>query len=115
MRQLWKDGSLCMKINIYYGGRGVIDDPTLYVITKMADVFRELNVTVEQFNLYEQKNNITALAGSLKGADGLANFHEGRRIMSTNWTFVRAFYAVFQQCRIGVAGKRKGVRSSRRK
>ena len=62
---------MCMKINIYYGGRGVIDDPTLYVITKMADVFRELNVTVEQFNLYEQKNNITALAGSLKGADGI--------------------------------------------
>lgn len=43
------------EINIYYGGQGVIDDPTLYVITKMADVFRELNVTVEQFNLYEQK------------------------------------------------------------
>lgn len=24
-----------MKINIYYGGRGLLDDPTLYVISKI--------------------------------------------------------------------------------
>ena len=24
-----------MKVNIYYGGRGVLDDPTLYVLNKM--------------------------------------------------------------------------------
>ena len=27
-----------MKVNIYYGGRGVLDDPTLYVIQKMESV-----------------------------------------------------------------------------
>ena len=27
-----------MKINIYYGGRGLIGDPTLYVIKKMQEV-----------------------------------------------------------------------------
>ena len=35
-----------MKINIYYGGRGLLDDPTLYVISKMEDVLRELRVKV---------------------------------------------------------------------
>ena len=28
-----------MKINIYYGGRGLLDDPTLFVINKMEDIF----------------------------------------------------------------------------
>ncbi len=60
-----------MKINIYYGGRGLINDPTLYVINKMQEVFDELNVTVERFNLYELKNNITTLPQSLKSADGI--------------------------------------------
>ena len=27
-----------MKVNIYYGGRGLLDDPTLYVIDKMQEV-----------------------------------------------------------------------------
>ena len=27
-----------MKINIYYGGRGLINDPTLYVMNKMQEV-----------------------------------------------------------------------------
>lgn len=31
-----------MKVNIYYGGRGVLDDPTLYVIQKMESVLIEL-------------------------------------------------------------------------
>lgn len=60
-----------MKINIYYGGRGIIDDPTLLVLSKMTQVFKELNVQVEQFNLFEQKNGITALPGTLKNADGI--------------------------------------------
>lgn len=60
-----------MKVNIYYGGRGLIDDPTLYVINKMQEVLEELHVTVERFNLYEQKNNITTLPQTLKSADGI--------------------------------------------
>ena len=60
-----------MKINIYYGGRGLIDDPSLYVINKMQDVLAELRVTVERYNLYELKNNITTLPKSLKSADGI--------------------------------------------
>lgn len=38
-----------MKINIYYGGRGLMDDPTLYVINKMQEVLEELRVTVVRF------------------------------------------------------------------
>lgn len=60
-----------MKINIYYGGRGLIDDPTLYVINKMQEVFEELNVNVERFNIYEQKNNIATLPQTFKDADGI--------------------------------------------
>lgn len=60
-----------MKINIYYGGRGLIDDPTLYVINKMQEVLTELHVTVERFNLYELKNSITTLPQTLKAADGI--------------------------------------------
>ena len=33
-----------MKVNIYYGGRGLLDDPTLYVIGKMEEVLKELRV-----------------------------------------------------------------------
>lgn len=60
-----------MKINIYYGGRGLIDDPTLYVINKMQNVLEELHVTVERFNLHELKNTITTLPQTLKSADGV--------------------------------------------
>lgn len=60
-----------MKVNIYYGGRGLIDDPTLFVINKMQEVLEELHVTVERFNLYELKNNITTLPQTLKTADGI--------------------------------------------
>lgn len=60
-----------MKINIYYGGRGLIDDPTLFVINKMQEVLEELHVTVERFNLYEMKNSITTLPKTLKEADGI--------------------------------------------
>lgn len=60
-----------MKINIYYGGRGMVDDPTLAVINKMQSVFEELNITVERFNLYEMKNAITTLPQTLKIVDGI--------------------------------------------
>lgn len=60
-----------MKINIYYGGRGLLDDPTIYVINKMQAVFEELHVSVDRFNLYELKNSITTLPQTLKDADGI--------------------------------------------
>ena len=41
-----------MKVNIYYGGRGVLDDPTLYVIKKMENVLVELRVEVHRYNIY---------------------------------------------------------------
>ena len=60
-----------MKINIYYGGRGLIDDPTLYVINKLQSVLEELHVEVERFMLQELKNSITTLPQTLKNADGI--------------------------------------------
>ena len=50
-----RDEGLLMNINIYYGGRGLIDDPTLFVINKMQEVLEELRVKVERFNLHELK------------------------------------------------------------
>ncbi|HAG68837.1 MAG TPA: SCP-2 sterol transfer family protein [Lachnospiraceae bacterium] len=60
-----------MKINIYYGGRGILDDPSLYVIGKMQEVFKELNVRTELFKLYELKNTITTLPASINDCDGV--------------------------------------------
>lgn len=60
-----------MKVNIYYGGRGLMDDPTLYVINKTQAVLEELNVKVERYMLNELKNNITTLPQTLKDADGI--------------------------------------------
>ena len=60
-----------MKINIYYGGRGMLDDPTLYVINQFETVLDELNVKVERFNLYEQRSTITSLPSSINEADGI--------------------------------------------
>lgn len=60
-----------MQINIYYGGRGLMDDPTLFCINKMQEVFEELHVNVETFYLYELKNTITTLPQTLKNADGI--------------------------------------------
>ena len=58
-----------MKINIYYGGRGLLDDPTLYVIGKMENVLRELRVKVERYNIYEHKNELAALPQTFKYVD----------------------------------------------
>lgn len=60
-----------MKVNIYYGGRGLLDDPTLYVLNKMEDVLRELRVTIERYNIHEYKNSISTLPQTLKEADGI--------------------------------------------
>lgn len=63
--------ALGMKVNIYYGGRGLLDDPTLYVIDKMQEVLVELRVTVERYNIYEHKNSISTLPQTIKDADGI--------------------------------------------
>lgn len=60
-----------MNIHIYYGGRGLIDDPTNYVINKMQEVLEELRVNVTRYNLYEIKNSIPTLPQTLKDADGI--------------------------------------------
>ncbi|MCQ2506553.1 MAG: NAD(P)H-dependent oxidoreductase [Lachnospiraceae bacterium] len=60
-----------MQINVYYGGRGLIEDSTLFVISKLTEVFEELRINVVCYKLYENKNEITALASSLKNADGV--------------------------------------------
>lgn len=60
-----------MNINVYYGGRGIIDDPTLFVINKMQEVLEELRVNVTRYNLYECKNSIVTLPQTLKDADGV--------------------------------------------
>ncbi len=60
-----------MKINIYYGGRGVIGDPSLFAIKKMMQVFEELNVKVQKYDLYDQKSQIATLHQTLKDADGI--------------------------------------------
>lgn len=60
-----------MNINIYYGGRGIIDDPTIYVINKMQEVLEELRVNVMRYNLYESRANISTLPQTLKEADGV--------------------------------------------
>lgn len=60
-----------MRVNIYYGGRGLIEDPTIYVINKLTEVLEEIRVEVVRYNLYEEKNAITMLPKTLKEADGV--------------------------------------------
>ena len=60
-----------MKVNIYYGGRGLLDDPTLYVLKKMEEVLKELRVTVERINIYEHKSEIATLPQTMREADGI--------------------------------------------
>ncbi len=48
-----------------------MDDPTLFVLSKMEEVLTELHVQVEWFRLHELKNNITTLPQTLKNADGI--------------------------------------------
>lgn len=60
-----------MRIHIYYGGRGLIEDSTIYVMNKITEVLNELRVEVTRFNLFEQKNGIVMMPNSLKDADGV--------------------------------------------
>ena len=60
-----------MRVNVYYGGRGLIDDPTLYTIDKVTQVLDELHVSVERYNLYEDKAGISVLPKTLKEAEGV--------------------------------------------
>ena len=56
-----------MNINIYYGGRGIIDDPTIFV----TEVLEELRVKVRRYNLYDVKNEIMTWPQTLKDTDGI--------------------------------------------
>jgi multimeric flavodoxin WrbA len=49
----------------------LIEDPTLYVISRLTAVLEELNVQVTRYNLYEEKNAISMLPKTLKEADGI--------------------------------------------
>ncbi len=60
-----------MNINIYYGGRGIIEDPTLFVLKKIENVFDELRVKYTRYNLFDMKNSITTLPQTMKDADGI--------------------------------------------
>lgn len=60
-----------MKINIYYGGRGLIEDPTIYVCDKLTEVLEDIRVEVVRYNLYEEKNSIAMLPKTLKEADAV--------------------------------------------
>lgn len=60
-----------MKVNIYYGGRGLIEDTTIYVMNKITEVLEELRVEVTRYNLYEGKTNISVLPNTLKDVDGI--------------------------------------------
>jgi len=60
-----------LKINVYYGGRGVLDDPTLYVLKEIEKVLTELRVTVTHYNIYEYKNEISTLPQTIKDVDGI--------------------------------------------
>lgn len=60
-----------MRVNIYYGGRGIADDPTLTVIAKIQSILEELKVKVDRYNLYENKNSISTLGQKVSDADGV--------------------------------------------
>lgn len=60
-----------MKINIYYGGRGLLEDPAIYVMGKLTEVLTELRVDINRYNLYEEKNSIATSPSTLKDADGV--------------------------------------------
>lgn len=60
-----------MKVNIYYGGRGILDDPTIYVISRLEEALAELRVEVKRYNIYENRNQITTLPKTLNDVDGV--------------------------------------------
>lgn len=60
-----------LKVNVYYGGRGLLEDPTLFVIDRMIQVLQELRVEVNRYNMYEDKGAIATLPNTLKDCDGI--------------------------------------------
>lgn len=60
-----------MNVNIYYGGRGMIDDPSLFVVNKINEVLLELKVKVKRYDLHDMKNSITTLPQTLKDVDAV--------------------------------------------
>ena len=46
-------------------------DPTLFVLDRMQEIFDELHVRTERFNLHEHKRQLTSLPGTMKDADGV--------------------------------------------
>lgn len=95
-----------MRINIYYGGRGLIEDPALYVMDKMTEVLEELRVEVVRYNLYEDKKGLNMLPNTLKEADAV--------ILATNveWFGMGGLLQQFlDACWLyGDKGKLKGMR-----
>lgn len=81
-----------MKVNIYYGGRGLIDDPAIFVMNQIMTVLDELNVKVKKYNLYEDKRGISVLPKTLKEADAiiLAASVEWMSIGGLLWQFLDA-------------------------
>ena len=60
-----------MKVNVYYGGRGLLEDPSLFVIDRIIQVLEELRVDVTRYNMYEDKAGIATLPNTLKDCDGV--------------------------------------------
>jgi len=60
-----------LRINIYYGGRGNIEDPTIHVMNVIMQVLEELRVEVKRYNLHEDRNGILTLPKTLKDVDGV--------------------------------------------
>lgn len=60
-----------LKINVYYGGRGLLEDPTLFVIDRIIQVLEELRVEINRYNMYEDKSGIATLPNTLKDCDGI--------------------------------------------
>jgi len=60
-----------VKVNIYYGGRGLIEDTTIFVCDKLTEVLEEIRVEVARYNLFEEKSSIAMLPKTLKEADAV--------------------------------------------
>ncbi len=63
-RRQKKTRGVDLNINIYYGGRGIIDDPNIYARIRCRKCWKSW--WVERYNLYDGKTNITTLPQTLK-------------------------------------------------
>ena len=73
-----------MNINIYYGGRGVIEDPTLYVLEKIEPVLSELRVSFTRYNLYDMKNLVNRFTNRSKPQHAKKRHHKEHKQHSIN-------------------------------